>query len=401
MKANEIQGNISPPPFHLSAPKVSHRGGTYHKVTDARKRPIRGLWKRNNRYYARIADENPKTGKKQTKRIPLDAATTAQAQAELRILLTKRDTNSLPVLNKTPKFKDYVKDYLQFHDTVKDAKGRKTLDTEKVHLRYWVRYLGDVRLNKITRTMINGYIAQRQAEGVTGRTVNLGLTILRNVLNRAIDEQLITSLPTENLRPLKWTPKKRRLFSLEEIEKLCGSALEISKNGRQIADFIRLLAFCGGRMAESLRLKWEDVDWDNQQLTIGADGMSKNRKSRFVDFNPNLEDHLTDMLSRKAPDSDWIFPSPQRGVKDIRAKSFRESLILARNHCGLPEFGFHDARHFFVSYCVMSCIDFMTIAAWVGHSDGGILIGRVYGHLASEHRKSQARKIKFQTPQSD
>ena len=40
--------------------------------------------------------------------------------------------------------------------------------------------------------------------------------------------------------------------------------------------------------------------------------------------------------------------------------------------------------------CVMSGVDFMTIAAWVGHRDGGVLIGKVYGHLANEHRKAMA-----------
>ena len=45
--------------------------------------------------------------------------------------------------------------------------------------------------------------------------------------------------------------------------------------------------------------------------------------------------------------------------------------------------------------CVMSGIDFMTIARWVGHQDGGILIGKVYGHLSNEHAKRQAKKIDF------
>jgi hypothetical protein len=44
----------------------------------------------------------------------------------------------------------------------------------------------------------------------------------------------------------------------------------------------------------------------------------------------------------------------------------------------------------------MSGIDFMTIAAWVGHKDGGVLIGKVYGHLANEHRKAMADKLKFE-----
>jgi hypothetical protein len=29
----------------------------------------------------------------------------------------------------------------------------------------------------------------------------------------------------------------------------------------------------------------------------------------------------------------------------------------------------------------MSGIDYLTIAHWAGHKDGGVLIGRVYSHL--------------------
>ena len=43
----------------------------------------------------------------------------------------------------------------------------------------------------------------------------------------------------------------------------------------------------------------------------------------------------------------------------------------------------------------MSGIDYMTIAEWVGHSDGGILIGKVYGHLADGHKKAMASKVNF------
>jgi integrase len=114
-----------------------------------------------------------------------------------------------------------------------------------------------------------------------------------------------------------------------------------------------------------------------------------------VDFNPKLKAHLLEMHKRRAPDSQWLFPSPQRGDKDIPAKSFRESLELAKERAGLPHVGFHDMRHQFISMCVMSGIDFMTIAAWAGHRDGGILIGKVYGHLANEHRRAMAERVNF------
>ena len=101
------------------------------------------------------------------------------------------------------------------------------------------------------------------------------------------------------------------------------------------------------------------------------------------------------MAASRPPDSSWLFPSPQRGPKDIAAQTLRESLLLVRKKAGLPKVGFHDMRHFFASECVMAGIDFMTVAAWLGHSDGGILVGKVYGHLADTHKKAAAKKLNF------
>ena len=164
------------------------------------------------------------------------------------------------------------------------------------------------------------------------------------------------------------------------------------------------MAYSGARRNEALALRWADVDFDAEKLTIerqaggpkGKDQTTKNGLSRTVDFTPALKNLLLEMKSRRAPDSQWLFPSPQRGGKDVHAKSFRESLELSRRHAKLRRVGFHDLRHHFVSYCVMSGIDFMTIARWAGHKDGGILIGNVYGHLASTHTKLQARRVNFE-----
>ena len=379
-----------------TAPSTSRRY-SYHKVSDGRNHPIRGLWLRNGKYYARLTAPDPVTGQKAIRWVHLEnSATVAEAKAALRGLLVNRDKNELPPLKRSPKFSEYVEKYLAYFNQVTDAKRPRTLATERVHLRRLVAFLGDTRLDKITLPRIRDYIAQRQMGGWTARTVNLGITVLRNVLNRAIDDGWLQRLPTENLRPLKSTPKKRELITMEEINRLCAGAMVASKNGPEFSDYVRLLAYCGARRNEALRLRWTDVDWTNQQLTIGADGLTKNRKARVVDFNDKLEAHLKEMLARRAPDSQWLFPSPQRGDKDISAKTFVETLRLARKAAGLPGIGFHDLRHHFISFAVMSGIDFMTIARWVGHQDGGILIGKVYGHLASEHTKAQARRLVFE-----
>jgi len=58
-------------------------------------------------------------------------------------------------------------------------------------------------------------------------------------------------------------------------------------------------------------------------MTIGTGGISKNRGSRCVDFNPQLESLLQEMHMRRAPDSSYLFPSPQRGDRDVPARTLR------------------------------------------------------------------------------
>ena len=190
----------------------------------------------------------------------------------------------------------------------------------------------------------------------------------------------------------------KRLYTPAEIESVITAGRAVSKNGIQFGDYLRFLACTGAREQEALYTRWQDVDWKNKILTIGSEGDTKNRSARRVDLNPSLEGLLKDMGSRRAPDSRWLFPSPQRGRHDLHSRTFRESLKLARAAAGLDKFGFHDCRHFFISMSVMAGIDNMTIARWVGHRDGGVLIGKVYGHLTDEHTQRQAQKLVLALP---
>ncbi len=378
---------------------TQHWSAKYRKVIDGRKQPIRGLWQRGDRFYGRLKVEDA-SGKSAVRWIPLvdenasPLDSVAKAKAALEKLRVQKADNKLPVFGETPKFSDYVKTYFDYYKQVKDAKRASTLLRESGPLNEWKKHLDGIRLHRIKKVHVTSFIAKRQGAGMSARTVNLDVIALRNVLKKAIDDGWLQTLPTQNLRPLKTTTKKRALVVMADIDRLCAKAMEVSKNGQQFSDYIKLMAYCGSRRDETLRLKWPDVDWQQRQLVVGSDGLAKNHKSRRVDFNPSLEAHLKGMAKRMAPDSDWMFPSPQRGENDVHAKSFRESLELARA-AELPHFGFHDCRHLFISMCVMTGIDFMTIAEWVGHQDGGVLIGKVYGHLTNEHAKRQAQRLTF------
>ncbi len=388
---------------------------TFSKVVDGRKQPIRGLWERNGRFYAQLTIEDAASGQKKTKRVPLadkdgkpvqSGAVAREAFERLKVLRTDQ---ALPVLKRTPKFSEFVERYLAHIRAGVSEKMKRdtTIAKEAASLKRWRELIGDLRLDQVKRAHVNAFMAKRKAANMSNRTVNLDVIIFRNVMKHAVDEGHIVILPTLNLRPLKVAQKKRSLFTPADLEKLCaaaggtrenskGASVPVTKNAQEFVDYLRLLAFSGARRNEALRLRWRDVDFEREQLTVGAEGDAKNSQARVVDFNASLKTHLEAMHTRRAPDSQWLFPSPQRGDKDIHAQTFRESLELARKAAGIGAVGFHDLRHLFISFCVMSGIDYMTIAKWVGHKDGGVLIGKVYGHLADTHAKAQAKRLSFE-----
>lgn len=218
---------------------------------------------------------------------------------------------------------------------------------------------------------------------------------MRNLLNAAIDDGYLRDLP--RIKLIKQPPSpKRQLVRPEEFERLLKTARsKCEKNGEQLADYLCFLAFSGARGQEALRIKWDDIDFERERIVIGADQLAKNWECRTVEFNPKLSGLFAEMRSWRAPDCSWLFPSPRRGPRDEHAKSFHESLRIARKPANLDWIGFHDLRHYFCSMCVMAGIDFMTIATWLGHKDGGILVGKVYGHLLDEHRQKAAQRLSF------
>jgi integrase len=404
--------------------ETSNHRPQFMPAVDSRNRRVRRLCTRNGRYYAQLWIDL-ENGKKSSRRFPLHdeqeqpVRSLSEAKEALISLLDRRKKNTLPQRGQKPTFANFALHYLQMAST--RQKRKRTQEKEAGALEMWSAHLGHIRVDRITMPMIKDFVEKRlngcrlrgkRYEPAAPRTVALDLIALRNVLNAAIDSGYMRELP--RFPRVKVPPPPRRpLITPEEFENLlaCCFAIKpdgepLTKNGQQLNDFLRLLAFTGAREQEALRLRWSHIDFERRHIFIGADedfvaaattvgsgGTSKNRGSRIVDFNLQLESLLREMYHRRAPDSQWLFPSPQRGERDIHAKKLRESFNLVRGKAGLLNVGFHDLRHLFCSFCVMAGIDFMTIASWLGHKDGGILIGKVYGHLLDEHRQKMAANL--------
>jgi integrase len=371
------------------------------KAKDGRGREIDGLWVRNGRFYYQISVPG-----KGCRRVPLLDETNQpvksiqQAKDAIEGLRRKKREGEILPTQRAPVFDEFAKHYLAWMEEL-GRKKPKTLVCERSILNGWIRYFRSTRLNKITLRDVTAYVLARKNAGVGHRAINLDVLVLGNVFRFAKEEGAFTGkLPTEGWKPLPYKAEKQRLLTKEEIDKFCAVAVSKNpdgtprfKNGEMLVDAVRLMSLSGGRVRSAFALRWEDIDWERRQVHFKRD--TKYSKHIIVDFNPELEALLKELYQRRQPDSDAVFPST-REDSGTPTNCLRKTFELVREAAGMPYFKFHGLRHYFISHCVMSATDLLTVAAWAGHADT-LLISRVYGHLNDKHKQQAASKLSFGT----
>ena len=352
---------------------------------------MRGLWKRGSRFYAQLRVND--AGKARNAKIPLQAATAAQAIAELETKRTERRKGELVVVTHSPKLVDAVAQYKTSAEY--GAKRASTQVNEVGYLKVWLEYLGSVRVDKIQKPHIIAVRDKLADRELHNRTLNLYVGALLQVLKFCRERGQIKVLPELSRLKQPKNPRRTLVEDAQFQQLLDACRPDVTKNADLFRFYLQFLALTGTREQEALRVRWKDVDFKRKAVTIGSDAKTKNSEARDVNFSPELEKLLSEMHAVRPPECSWLFPSPQRGDKDVHSKTFRETLYLVRKEAELEWIGFHHFRHLFISKCVMAGVDFMTIAAWVGHKDGGVLIGKVYGHLSQDHKASTAHRLSF------
>ncbi|MFN0130839.1 MAG: tyrosine-type recombinase/integrase [Verrucomicrobiales bacterium] len=373
---------------------------------DSRNRRIPGLSTRNGRFYAQLWIERS-DGRKSPRRFPLTVdgrpvEGIAEAKTAMEVLRHQRREDKLPAEGRKPSFEEFADAYLESGETLQ--KKKRTVHFHRLSIGRWKAHIGAVRIDKITPAHAASFKNKRlKGEGTvkkrstsTGpRTVNTDLMVLRRILAAAKEAGHLRETPVIPLMD-EPPPKRRTLISTADFNALLAACQTADlKNGQQLSDYLQFLAYSGAREQEALCVAWDDVDIENGTMAIGSGGTAKNRETRTIDLNPDLLDLLKQMETRRQPDSRWLFPSPQRGKHDRRTKTFRETFKRVRDAAKLPHVGFHHLRVMFISRAVMAGVDYLTIASWVGHKDGGVLIGRVYGRLRDDHRRKMAARLRL------
>lgn len=214
-----------------------------------------------------------------------------------------------------------------------------------------------------------------------GHKVNQALRLLRLAMKALVDHGAMLADPTAGLKRMKIIETSKQLPSREMIEQVFESIrTQKRKNSKQSADFVGFLAFSGCRIGEARHVQWSDVKEEWVQIAGGKEG-TKNRKVRWIPISPALRALLDGM---RKPDSKGPL---------FKIGTPRFALNNACDRLGIPHLRIHDLRHWFASWAIEKGVEIPTVAAWLGHQDGGALLMETYGHLRDAHSLASAKKL--------
>jgi integrase len=237
--------------------------------------------------------------------------------------------------------------------------------------------LAETRVCDLTRGDLAAYRATRTGDGVTDATVNRDLSVLRRVINWAVDEGIIPQNPLGRIRMARERRVRRSIMQPSEEDMLIQHAPEHLKR------MIVCALDTGMRRGEITSQRWEDVDFPQNVLYV-THSKTPEGESREIPLTKRLHALLLSM--RK--DSGLIFTyDGQEPLASVK-KAWKSSIRRA----GIRYTRFHDLRHTFNSRLMEAGVMQEVRMALMGHS-GGSSINLRYTHVEIPRKRDAISRL--------
>lgn len=191
-------------------------------------------------------------------------------------------------------FEEWFKTY---QDTVELTTSVRTDDLFRLHI---LPSLGEFKISKITPWQCQELITEK---GKTFRNIKQIKSYISQIFEFAIKMKLISDNPVKGVvLPKREKIESQNYFSVQELHQF----LKIVKEEEPYKNYalFRLLAYSGLRKGELYSLRWSDLDFDNQILSVSKNlgringkALEKSTKNKFSVRQIRLDQDTVDILS--------------------------------------------------------------------------------------------------------
>ncbi len=249
--------------------------------------------------------------------------------------------------------------------------------------RAWImRAFDDVPVATMTAKDVDAFARTLRGAELSPATRRKYEVVVSMILDHAVTRGYIETNPLTT-RPKAKSKRARRpairVYSLDVVEQIADAA------GGQTGALIRTAALTGLRQGELIALRWHDVSWTGQAITVRhtyvageGEDVPKSGSSRTVAMSDQAGAVL-DALSKRelwTKGTDLVFPGDlgehldPSTLRRLYMKA-RDAVIAkaAKDGDEIDRLPFHSLRHCFGSRCAAAGVPLSTLQAWMGHAN--------------------------------
>lgn len=265
-------------------------------------------------------------------------------------------------------------------------------DNTKAHrIKAFTDALGTIEIGKINCADIETVLMKLAAEGLRERTVSRYLQALNQVFKYAMRNRFISYNPCEYVRLPNCSPsQERNAIEMEDIV-----LIEQSLTPGTLAALIMI--YCGLRRGELTALTWDDVDLDNNIMTVNKAWDYKNNRLkgtkskagiRMIPIPENLSNRLKIASKGKKKTAPVIVNENGERMIEYDWQKWNEELCSAT---GL-KFTWHCLRHTYASLLYDADIGVKEAQNLLGHSSVEVTMD-IYTHLSQKKKSASIDKL--------
>lgn len=284
-----------------------------------------------------------------------------------------------------------------------NIKRQSVLNYENMMKTYLDKKIGATIISSLVKDMVEEFFEELCERRVAISTQKKLMYIIKATIDYAYDKEYLHNYP--NLKSIKFKTVQKSIIILTKSQQTAlENMLTTNLNVRKVC--LLLCLYTGLRVGEVSGLKWEDIDFGNNSLTIKrtierirntneniptktvliASSPKSDKSSRTIPFPSFL---VTYLQTFRGADKDYILSGCEKKYDPRLFQSFYHRTLKA---CGIERNKFHTTRHTFSTRAIESKMDIKTLSELLGHSSIEITL-KLYVHPSYELKKSSIENL--------
>lgn len=234
-------------------------------------------------------------------------------------------------------------------------------------IRFWAGTIGDKPLRGLKHSDILTALATRP--DLSGKTVNNRVSVLREALQLAVLDKLLTENPAGHIPSATWQRLPVDPFTADEAEAILA-ALALQP---QVLNYTAFKFFTGVRTGESFGLRWPNVDLPaghaviSESIVGGVEKGTKTNVARTVLLNSRARAALVAQKTHTYLAGKHVFLDPRDGLPWTERK-FRDYWVGMLKRLGIRHRKAYNTRHTYATAMLMAGMTPAFCAGQMGHS---------------------------------